>query len=155
MARAQAQYLSLSSGDTVYDRWQNYYVNASVVWDGGTWQWLPFDADGFVEGQTGDEGGITVTLPATALVMREVDAAIRAAWLAELQVYEFDLFDGNDAPQSGQDLVASFIGEVVGASGGFESITLELGSGLAPVGAQVPPRTCTTRLVGVPCKLGG
>jgi hypothetical protein len=155
MARAQAQYLSFSSGTTVYDRWQNYYVNSTVVWDGATWAWLPFDADGFVEGQTGDEGGLTVTLPATALVMIEVDAALRGAWLAELSVYEFDLLNGDTAPQAEQELVASFIGEVVGAGGGFESIKLELGSGLAPVGAQVPPRTCTTRLVGVPCKLGG
>jgi hypothetical protein len=42
---------------------------------------------------------------------------------------------------------------VVGAGGAFESLRLELGSSLAPVGAQVPPRTFTTRLIGAPCKL--
>ncbi len=45
------------------------------------------------------------------------------------------------------------LSELVGAGGGFESITLELGSSLSPIGAQVPPRTFSTRLVGVPCRL--
>jgi hypothetical protein len=153
MARAQSQYLKISNGTTTYARWQNYYTNSSVVFDGGTWDWLPFDADGYVEGQTGDEGGMAITLPATAPVISIVEAALRDAWLAELTVYEFDMLDGNDAPQPGQDVIASYLGEVVGAGGTFATITLQLGSSLSPIGAQVPPRTFTTRLAGVPCKL--
>jgi hypothetical protein len=153
MARGQSQFLRLYSGSTTFNRWQNYYTNASVVLSGGTWAWLPFDADGYTEGQTGDEGGVAITLPATAAVVQEVELALRNAWLAELNVYEFDTLDGNDAPQAGQTLIASYLGEVVGAGGTFATITLELGSSLAPIGAQVPPRTFTTRLVGVPCKL--
>jgi hypothetical protein len=70
-------------------------------------------------------------------------------------MYEFDTLAEGAAsgPVAVQDLIASYVGEVVGASGTFESISLELGSSLSPVGAQVPPRTFTTRLVGAPCKL--
>ena len=68
-------------------------------------------------------------------------------------MYEFDTLDGNNAPQAGQELIASYVGEVVGAGGPFESISLELGSSLSPVGAQVPPRKYTSRLIGVPVKL--
>jgi len=153
MARGQSQFLRLYSGSTTYDRWQNYYANASVVLDGGTWSFLPFDADGYTEGQTGDEGGVAITLPATATVVQEVEQALRNAWLAELKVFEFDTLEGNDAPQAGQTLIASYLGEVVGAGGSFATITLELGSSLSPIGAQVPPRTFTTRLVGAQCKL--
>jgi hypothetical protein len=42
---------------------------------------------------------------------------------------------------------------VVGVSGSFTSIEMELGSSLSPVGAQVPPRTFSTQLIGAPCKL--
>jgi len=155
MARGQSQFLRIFDGATTYQRWHNHYIQQSVAWAGATWNWLPFDVEGFSEGQTGDEGGMTVSLPGTALVIGQVEAALRDARLVELTMYEFDvLADGaTDAPLSGQDLIASYVGEVVGAGGAFESIRLELGSSLAPVGAQVPPRTFTTRLIGAPCKL--
>jgi hypothetical protein len=82
-----------------------------------------------------------------------VEDALRNARLVELSMYEFDTLDGNTTPQADQDLIASYVGEVVGAGGPFESISLELGSSLSPVGAQVPPRKFTSRLIGVPVKL--
>lgn len=153
MARAQSQWLQLSSGGTVYARWQNFYNNVAITFDGATWSWLPFDADGYVEGQTGDEGEISVTLPATTPVLEILERALDGGWMAELSVYEFDSLAGAGAPLPDQTLIASAVGEVVGAAGSFATVTLQLGSSLSPVGAQVPPRTCTTRLVGVPCKL--
>lgn len=155
MARGQSQFLRVFDGSTTYQRWQNHYIQQSVTLSGATWNWLPFDVDGFTEGQTGDEGGMTVTLPGTALVIAEVEKALREARLVEISMYEFDVLeDGATAgPLADQDLIASYVGEVVGAGGSFESIRLELGSSLSPVGAQVPPRTFTTRLIGAPCKL--
>jgi hypothetical protein len=50
-------------------------------------------------------------------------------------------------------VVAEFIGEVVGGSSDFYSITMKLGSSLASVGAQVPPRRFTADLIGTPCRL--
>jgi hypothetical protein len=153
MARGQAQYLQFFDETTTYQRWQNYYLNTTVTVAGNQWSFLAFDVDGFTSGQTGDEGGISVTLPATAFVISAVEDAMRNARLCALAMYEFDTLDGNDAPQVGQQLIASFVGEVVGAGGPFETINLELGSSLSPVGAQVPPRKFTSRLIGVPVKL--
>jgi hypothetical protein len=154
MARGQAQYLRIfDEAAGTLQRWQNYYINATVTFDGGTWAFMGFDVDGFTAGQTGDEGGVSVTLPATAFVVDTVEDALRNARLCELQMYEFDTLDGNDAPQPDQQLIASYVGEVVGAGGAFESLTLELGSSLSPVGSQVPPRKFTSRLIGVPVKL--
>jgi hypothetical protein len=153
MARGQSQFLRIFDTGGTYQRWQNYYVNSTVTFDSATWAFLGFDVDGFTAGQTGDEGGISVTLPATAFIIATVEDALRNARLVELTMYEFDTLLGNDAPQAAQVEIASYVGEVVGAGGPFELISLELGSSLSPVGAQMPPRKYTSRLIGVPVKL--
>jgi hypothetical protein len=153
MARGQSQFLRIFSGSTTYQRWQAYYVNTSVTWESASWSYQPFDADGITAGEVQSESSISVTLPATTNVMEVVLQALDEARLAELRLYEFDTLLGNSTPQTGQTLIASFLGEVVGVSGSFTSIQMELGSSLSPVGAQVPPRTFSTRLIGAPCKL--
>ena len=153
MARGQSQYLRIFSGSTTYQRWQAYYVNTSVTWESASWSYQPFDADGITAGEVQSESSISVTLPATSNVMEVVLQALDEARLAELRLYEFDTILGNSTPQAGQTLIASYLGEVVGVSGSFTSIQMELGSSLSPVGAQVPPRTFSTRLIGAPCKL--
>jgi hypothetical protein len=153
MARGQSQFLRIFSGSTTYQRWQSYYVNTSVTWESASWSYQPFDADGITAGEVQSESSISVTLPATTNVMEVVLQALDEARLAELRLYEFDTILGNSTPQAGQTLIASYLGEVVGVSGGFTSIQMQLGSSLSPVGAQVPPRTFSTRLIGAPCKL--
>jgi len=153
MARGQSQYLRIFSGSTTYQRWQSYYVNTSVTWESASWSYQQFDADGITAGEVQSESSISVTLPATTNVMEVVLQALDEARLAELRLYEFDTIQGNSTPQAGQTLIASYLGEVVGVSGGFTSIQMQLGSSLSPVGAQVPPRTFSTRLIGAPCKL--
>ena len=154
MGRAQAQYLRIyDSGGITYARWQSYYAHTTVTWESAAWQYQAFEADGITSGQTGDESGIAVTLPATSVVLDQIAPAVRKARLVELRLYQFNTLLGNTTPQAGQELIAQFTGEIVSASGGFTTITLELGSSLAPVGAQVPPRTLTTRLIGKGCRL--
>ena len=153
MARAQSQFLRIFSGGTTYNRWQSYYVNTSVSYDSAIWAYQPFDADGITAGDVESEASISVTMPATTNVIEAVLTALDQSRLVELRLYEFDTLLGNSTPQADQTLIATYIGEVVNASGSFTSITMELGSSLAPVGAQVPPRKFNTRLVGAPCKL--
>ena len=153
MARAQAQYLRIFSGSTTYQRWQSYYVNTSVSYDGAVWAYQPFDADGITAGEVQSETSISVRLPATTNAIEVALQALDEARLAELRLYEFDTLLGNSTPQDGQTLIASYLGEVVNVSGTFSSILLELGSSLSPIGAQVPPRLFSTSLIGAPCQL--
>ena len=153
MARAQAQYLRIFSGSTTYQRWQSYYVNTSVSYGSAVWAYQPFDADGIAAGEVQSESSISVRIPATTNAIEVALQALDQARLAELQLYEFDTLLGNSTPQDGQTLIASYLGEVVGVSGSFASIEMELGSSLAPIGAQVPPRKFTSKLTGSPCKL--
>jgi hypothetical protein len=83
-----------------------------------------------------------------------VERALAETWLAALDVYQLaDDGTADTAPPAGAVLVGSAIGEVIGASGGLSSITVRIGSALSPVGAQFPPRSATTPLIGVPCRL--
>lgn len=153
MARAQAQYLRIFSGATTYQRWQSYYVNTNVSYGGAAWSYQPFDADGITAGEVQSESSISVRLPATTNAIEVALLALNESRLAELQLYEFDTLLGNSAPQAGQSLIASYLGEVVGVNGSFTSIQMQLGSSLSPIGAQVPPRKFTSKLTGSPCKL--
>jgi hypothetical protein len=151
MARAQSQFLRIyDAAGITYQRWQNFYSNAIVTWDSASWVYVAFTASGVASGVTGDEGGITLTLPATGVVVQAVDLAMEQARLFEVNTYEFDpVADGVSSPPAGQTLLSTFLGEITSASEtGFE-FTLQMGSSLSPIGAQFPPRTLTNNLIGM------
>jgi hypothetical protein len=149
MARAQAQYMRIYGADGVtYQRWQSYYGNTTVSYDSSSWQYVPFVADGFTAGLSGDEADISVTAPATSVVIDAFESAISSGRLVELSIYQFDPELGNDVPQFGQELVAGYTGQVVGGTAALTTLTLQLGSALSPVGAQIPPRNFTTAIMG-------
>jgi hypothetical protein len=154
MARAQSQFLRIhDSAGTTYQRWQNFYAHQTVTWSSASWIYQPFSASGITSGQTGDESGVTINVPATPIVVDVIERAMANSWLFTLQAYQFDAYDGLTAPLATQTLVATFTGEVVDAGGTLTELQIELGSSLSPVGAQIPPRTMTTRLIGKGCRL--
>ena len=154
MPRAQAQYLRIfdQAGNTSH-RWQNYYGSSTVSYDGASWVYVPFEADGFTAGSSGEETNITVTMPATKPLVTVFDAAREGASFLELSVYQFDAIAGNSSPPSDQILVARFTGQAVGGTSGLTSQTLQLGSALSPVGVQIPPLKLTTEIMGMGCRL--
>lgn len=154
MARAQAQYLKINDvSGTVRHRWQSYYANVSVTWEGAAWSYVPFVADGFTEGISGDEANISIAAPAIKTVVGAFDAAIAGGWIVELSTYQFDPEQGNNSPQVGQVLIGRYLGQVTGGGGGLSSMVLQLGSAISPVGAQIPPRIFSTAIMGKGCRL--
>lgn len=153
MARAQSQFLRIFSGATTYQRWQSYYVNTSVTWDGASWAYQEFDADGITAGEVQAESSISIRLPATTNVIEAARQALDEARLVELQLFEFDPLLGSTPTATGQRLIASYLGEVVGVQGSLTSLQLNLGSSVSPIGAQMPPRKFSTKLIGNPCQL--
>jgi hypothetical protein len=147
--RAQSQYLRIYDiAGVTYQRWQSYYANISVTWSGASWSYVPFIADGITAGGSGTEQSVSVTAAATGLVVDAFLAAISDGRLVDLSIYQFDSIVNNNTPQAGQELVASYTGQVVGGNGGLTSLTMQLGSALSPVGAQVPPRRLTLAIMG-------
>ena len=151
MAKAQSQFLRIyDAAGIIYQRWQNFYSNAIITWDSASWVYVAFTASGVASGVTGDESGISLTLPATSVVVQAVDLAMEQARLFEVKTYEFDpVADGVSSPPAGQTLISTFLGEITSASEANFEFTLQLGSSLSPVGAQFAPRTLTNNLIGM------
>jgi hypothetical protein len=153
MARAIAQFLRIFDGnDDTVERWHSYWPG-SVEWDGAIWEYQPFVADGFTDGLTGSESSLEVTAPGTTRIVAAFNDAILRGLFAQVSLYQFDTVNGNDAPQEEQTLIGQFTGQVVGGGGTLTNVSIELGSALSPVGAQFPPRTFTTAIMGKGCRL--
>jgi hypothetical protein len=154
MARGQALFVQLQDdAQTVtYARWQSFWVDATVTWEGAPWVYVPMDWDGITSGSAGGEQA-TLTLPRLPSLQAIMRRALAGPWLATLRVYQFDESLDAGAPQAEQVLVGSCLGQVISASATATTIALRLGSALRPVGAQFPPITATDALIGVPCVL--
>ncbi len=153
MGRAQAQYLRIFDDSSTYVRWQGYYVNQTVTLDSASWEYMPFSASGIVESGASGGKSVSITVPATNSVVEAFNLALSYGRFCELKIYEFDSRLDQTAPQSGQNLIASYTAEVVNVSGTFTRLDIELGSSLSPVGAQVPPRKFTSYLIGAPLRI--
>ena len=151
--RGQSQYLRIFNGATTYLRWQGYYVGQTVTWDSQSWVYYPFVANGLIGGSAGNDGSVSITVPATAEAILQFETALSANYLVEIKVYEFPTALTQSAPQASQLLIGAFVGEVTSISGTFTTLEIQLGSSLAPVGAQAPPRKFTNLLVGAPIRL--
>lgn len=146
---SQSQFLRVYTTDGVtLHRWQSYYANSTWQYAGAEWAYLPFEASGITAGQTGDESGVTITLPAVPVVVDAIEQAIVDAHLWELAIYQF-----TPGREQQQILVETFTGEIVTAVATLGAMRIDLGSTLSPVGAQIPPRTLTSNLMGKGCRL--
>ncbi len=154
MSRASAQYLRIFtvSGVTLH-RWQSFYAYRPVLWSGFSWDYQQFSADGFTDGASGDETSMSISAPATPAVAGALEAAIREGHLIEVSTYEFDDEIDDQSPQTDQELISSITAQVIGGSASVTRIQLQVGSALAPVGAQYPPRAFTTAIMGAGCQL--
>jgi hypothetical protein len=151
--RGQAQYLRLFDDAATYTRWQGYYVNQTITWQNASWNYHPFTANGLIGGTAGTDVGVTIDVPATSTAVAAFENALNLNRLCEVRIYEFDTRLTQAAPQATQALIGIFVGEVISLGGSFASLTVSLGSSLAPVGAQVPPRKYTNILIGAPLRL--
>ena len=152
--RAQAQLLSFSEvNGSVRERWQMHWSDA-VVFESQLWQYMQFDSPQMSDGDLGAERNISIVMPATTRITGTVHQALAAGWLAQLRMYEFDSAAGSSGPPAGgMTLIARFDGQAVSAREGLTSISLDLGTALAPISATAPPRVLTTRLMGVGARL--
>lgn len=153
MTRGQALLVQFQdeAHTVTYARWQSFWVDATVTWEAQPWNYVPMDWSGIVSGSGGDQA--TLSLPRLPSVERLMRRALAQLWLATLRVYQFDESLDAGAPQAGQVLVGSCIGQVISASATLSTIELRLGSALSPIGAQFPPVLASDALIGVPCVL--
>jgi len=152
MGRAQAQYLRIFDSSSTYARWQGYYVNQTITLDSASWEYMPFSASGILESGASGGKSVSITVPATNSIVEAFTLALSYGRFCELKIYEFDSRLDQTAPQSGQNLIGAYTSQVVNVNGTFTRLEIELGSSLSPIGAQVPPRTFTSYLIGAPLR---
>ena len=149
--RAQSQFLRIyTSGGSDHHLWQNFYVNQSVTLSSKDYRFFPFAWSGIGESSAIGEQTVQLVLPATSLAISAFQAAFSSKHLCELKTYEFDSRLGVTTPQSSQTVIGSFLGYISKMTSSSTELTVELGSTIAPVGAQIPSRTASNRLIGVP-----
>lgn len=151
--RGQSLFLRVFDSTNTYQRWQSYYVNQTVTWSAASWEYHPFTVNAFTSSTGAPNSELSIDIPATKAAVDLFTYALSFNWFCEVKLYEFNAQLSQAGPPSGQTLIASVIGEVTGINGSFTSLTVLLGSGLAPVGSQVPPRTFTTALIGAPLRV--
>jgi len=152
--RGQAQYLRIyEPGGSDYRLIQNFYVNTDVTVSSKTYSYFPFEWSGVQESSALSGQTVSLRMPATSLAINSFESAFKEHRLCVVSAFEFDTRVGVSAPQSGQTLIAEFVGYVSRMNASFTELVVELGSTLAPVGAQIPFRTATNELVGVPIQL--
>ena len=152
--RGQAQYLRVyTPGGADQKLWQNFYVNTDVTLASKTYNYFPFEWNGVGESSALSGQTVSLKMPATSLAINCFETAFKEQQLCLVSTYEFDTRLGISNVQSGQTLIAEFLGYIASMNGTFTELTVELGSTLAPIGAQIPSRTATNGLVGVPIQL--
>ena len=153
-SRGQAQYLRVYiSGGADQKLWQNFYVNTDVTVSSKIYTYFPFEWSGVSESSALSGQTVLLKMPATSLAISCFETAFKQQQLCLVSTYEFDTRLGVNVPQSAQTLIAEFLGYVVSMNGSFTELKVKLGSTLAPIGAQIPSRTATNGLVGVPVQL--
>ena len=151
--RGQAQYLRIYTGGTDKQLWQSYYVNSTISLSSKSFSYFPFTADGLMSSSASGGNTVSITCPATTTAISALTEALNNQYLVELKVYEFDSRLSNSVPQSGQSLIVNFLGVITSIGGSFETLNINLGSSISPVGASCPPRKFTTDLIGNPIRL--
>ena len=103
-------------------KWQNFFVDKTV--DGYVYR--NFQSTDVVMNRTASEGGINVTMAATADNLALFEAAIGGEWLAELVIYEMNVAGGMPSDLTGATIAARFIGEVMGMTTNLTTIGVEI-----------------------------
>ena len=171
MARAQAQFLEVETkGGASLGGFQSFWIDKRVVLPSSstTFDYQPFDTGVIVTTNTGDNQQLDLSLPGSHYWHRLVEQALEQGHVWTTTIYEFEsllfpepTFISTDEPglnryqldETKLGVMAQFFGEVVSATSDSDAISLQLGSSLSPVGAQVPPRRFLSSIIGTPLRL--
>lgn len=149
-----AWFLRQLRGSVVLGRYQNHWPGQLVTWESTSWAPLPFQPGTLAAGDVTAEGGASVSLPFDAVNWQRAKDAQSVGDFWELRQFRFDTIGADDGPPGSMTLWSGFLGQVVEVElQGLAQIDVALGSVLSPVGVQIPFRTISTDLVGVPLRL--
>ena len=123
-------------------RWQNFFTEGAVSFNGQNWNLLPFVYRGAQKTKGGDNISSQLLLPANPLTLSWVQDAVNSSWMAEVETYQL-----TDTYTPGSRLGHEFwIATGLGYT--TQAVELELSNALDAVGAQAPNARITHEMVG-------
>jgi hypothetical protein len=129
--------------NTVYHRYQNFFVNETKSFNGHLYGFAPFRAEGTVSNLGGDNALLQVLFPNIEIAIRLVEQG-NGNRLSRL-VLTTQWLNANFAP------VKTYEERYIGIGAGFSDTTIELRfrSAMDSVGTRFPARVLTRNLAGL------
>lgn len=131
--------------NTVYHRYQNFFINETKILDGKSYAFAPFSAEGTVSNLGGDNTMLRVLFPNIEVAIRLVEQG-NGNRLSRLTLTTQWLTEGL-SPIVSKTYQERYIG--IGASFSDTTIELRFRSAMDSVGTQFPGRVLTRNLAGI------
>lgn len=150
MTKGIAAFLTIRQSDfsTVVARYQGYWPGITV--SGHVFK--PFSVGAITSNVSGGQQSFTVEFGLQPALEQLVEDSAANEYVYDCELKEFTP-TATGVPPATLTTFAQFVGHVLTASKTDRSLTVEIGSSLDPVKAQVPPRKFTTALTGEPPQL--
>lgn len=143
MELALGNFITFSDNGIVRQRFQNFFISETITYSGEQYGFLPFGFSGVTVNRSGDNTDASLVLPNNALSRNWAVEALDNRWIAHVRVMLLDPADRTSFTQAHQ-----YYGMVASGQWKEAELTLTLNTVLDAVGANVPQRRLTQRLVG-------
>lgn len=143
MELAIGNFMTLSQGGIVRQRFQNFFIGQTVSYESNQYGFLPFGFSGVTVNRTGDNTDASLLLPNNTLSRNWAVEALQGRWLAQLDVVILDPDDSTSFSR-----LHRYTGMIAGGTWREAELTLTLNTVLDAVGADIPQRRLTQRLIG-------
>ena len=139
MEYAIGHFLDLNLGGSPSFQWQNFYIKENV----DNYSFIPFGFSGLTTNRQGDNIDTTLVFPNNELSRQYVLQATQEKWVAKVQTM---LLDPDDP--SSRSILHEYVGQITASGWAEAQIEVGLNSLLDAVGADIPARRLTQKLVG-------
>jgi len=143
MEYAVGNFLHFLPDDGTTYRFQNFFINETITYQGNSFGFIPFGFSGVTINRTGDNTEATLVFPNNDLSRRWAIDAVQNYWLARVQVMLLDPDDRTSFTQ-----MHEYYGRIAQGRWDEASLNLTLNTVLDGVGADVPVRRLTQKLIG-------
>lgn len=124
-------------------RFQNFYINETLTYQGGNYSFLPFGFSGVTVNRNGDNTEANLVLPNNDLSRAWTVEAVKSQWFANIQTL---ILNPSNKTQFTQ--LSQYWSRISSARWDETSVVLTLSTVLDAVGQEVPNRRLTQKLVG-------
>jgi hypothetical protein len=143
---AIGHYLTLvKPNESVYYRFQNFFINQMVPWVNGPHTFLPFGFSGVSIDRDGGNVESSLLFPNNQLSRDWAARAIEEFWIARVRVI---LVNPDDPSEDKQTPLHNYVGQITAGAWTETELTLTLSSVIDAVGGDTPNRRLSRVLCG-------